>query len=157
MPSRLLPARFGGIRKVLLTLVLSGCWNHAEAAVTTLRVATEGSQVPLPPGVEGELYFIGREAIANAFRHAGASQIQVEVSSDDSYVRLHCDDGRGIEAGALKGAGKEGFRGALQRAASAPDHFRSTPTTVPAPSVRLDSLWGLVRLGTQGSPSKEEI
>jgi signal transduction histidine kinase len=62
--------------------------------------------------VEGELYFIGKEAIANAFRHAGASEIQVEMSSDGSYVRLRCrDDGRGIDPSILKGAGKGGHWG----------------------------------------------
>jgi signal transduction histidine kinase/ligand-binding sensor domain-containing protein len=77
-------------------------------------VSIEGSQTPLPTSVEGELYFIGREAIANAFRHAGASQIQVQMSSDDSYLRLRCrDDGRGMDAAVLNGSGKEGHWGLL--------------------------------------------
>lgn len=61
-------------------------------------VNTEGSDKPVSPIIESELYFIGREAIANAFRHAGASQIQVEISSDGKMVQLRCqDDGIGID------------------------------------------------------------
>jgi signal transduction histidine kinase len=75
---------------------------------------TEGSHAPLDSSLEGELFFIGREAIANAFRHAGASQIAVEMSSDGRNVRLCCrDDGRGIDPCLLKGAGKDGHWGLL--------------------------------------------
>jgi len=77
-------------------------------------VVTEGSHAPLDPSLEGELYFIGREAIANAFRHAGASQIAVEMSSDGRNVRLSCrDDGCGIDPSLLKGTGKDGHWGLL--------------------------------------------
>lgn len=61
-------------------------------------VTSEGSDDPASPIVESELYFIGREAIVNAFRHADASQISVEISSDGKMVQLRCqDDGKGID------------------------------------------------------------
>ena len=48
--------------------------------------------------IEGELYFIGREAIHNALRYAEASHIQVEIISDGKMVQLRCDDdGLGID------------------------------------------------------------
>jgi signal transduction histidine kinase len=61
------------------------------------HVVVQGKPRPLHPLVGDEVYRIAREAIANAFRHAAAHQIDVEVSftSDELRVRVH-DDGRGV-------------------------------------------------------------
>jgi signal transduction histidine kinase len=61
-------------------------------------VIAEGSYNAVSSMIEAELYFIGREAIDNAFRHANASHIQVEIISDGKMVQLRCDDdGLGID------------------------------------------------------------
>ena len=61
------------------------------------HVVVQGKPRPLHPLVGDEVYRIAREAIANAFRHAAARQIDVEVSftNDELRVRVH-DDGRGV-------------------------------------------------------------
>ena len=63
----------------------------------SFQIVVQGKARPLHPLVGDEVYRIAREAIANAFRHAAAHHIDVEVSftSDELSVRVH-DDGRGI-------------------------------------------------------------
>jgi signal transduction histidine kinase len=58
-----------------------------------------------------EVYRIGREAIVNAFRHAGASQIEVDVdyASRELHVIIR-DNGRGIDPGILQ-SGRDGHWG----------------------------------------------
>ena len=69
-------------------------WEHN----LQFSVIAEGSYNAVSSMIEGELYFIGREAIDNAFRHADASHIQVDIISDGKMVRLCCDDdGLGID------------------------------------------------------------
>lgn len=76
-------------------------------------VSTEGICPSLNPLVQDELYFIGREAITNAFRHAEASAIDIEISANQKSMRLLCrDDGRGIDPTILRG-GKTGHWGLL--------------------------------------------
>lgn len=91
-------------------------WDHS----VQFSVTTEGSQVALHPIVEDELFMIGREAVANAFRHAGASRIVVEINSDGRAMRLRCrDDGRGIESSMLQQAKRNhhwGYVGMRERA-----------------------------------------
>jgi signal transduction histidine kinase len=61
--------------------------------------------------VGDEVYRIAREAIANAFRHAAADRIDVEVSftSDELRVRVQ-DDGRGVSDEMIQ-AGRPGHFG----------------------------------------------
>jgi signal transduction histidine kinase len=75
------------------------------------HVVVQGKPRPLHPLVGDEVYRIAREAIANAFRHAAARQIDVEVSftSDDLRVRVH-DDGRGVSEEVIE-AGRPGHFG----------------------------------------------
>jgi signal transduction histidine kinase/ligand-binding sensor domain-containing protein len=76
------------------------------------HVSVEGSSVSLHPVVEDELYLIGREAVANAFKHAQASQIEVEINSDGSTIRLRCrDNGCGIDLKDLQRSGHNGHWG----------------------------------------------
>ena len=53
---------------------------------TGFRVIVEGSLAALHPIVRDEVYRIGREAVVNAFRHAGAKNITVEVL----YLEINC-------------------------------------------------------------------
>jgi signal transduction histidine kinase/ligand-binding sensor domain-containing protein len=108
-------------------------------------VTTEGSYDVVSPAVVSELYFIGREAIANAFRHANASQIRVEFSSDGKKIQLRChDDGGGIDPGfEKKGCRRHwGFIGMRERAQKIGARFecwsrpgRGTEITVTVPTV----------------------
>jgi len=48
--------------------------------------------------VRDEVYRIGREALVNAFRHARASTVELEIHYAPKRLRLHVrDDGRGID------------------------------------------------------------
>ena len=78
---------------------------------TLFRVIVEGSARPVHPIVRDEVYRIGREAVVNAFRHAHAKNITVEVSYLENQLRLLInDDGRGIDPELLE-SGRDGHWG----------------------------------------------
>jgi signal transduction histidine kinase len=78
---------------------------------TVFRVIVEGSPRALHPIVRDEVYRISREAVVNAFRHARAKNIMVEVSYLDNALRvLVNDDGRGIDSEVLE-SGRDGHWG----------------------------------------------
>jgi signal transduction histidine kinase len=71
--------------------------NHVQGrAQTTLEV--EGEEIPLAPGCVHHLVSIGQEAVSNAIRHAGPTQILVHVkfASDALYLSIR-DDGCGFQ------------------------------------------------------------
>ena len=75
------------------------------------RVVVEGRPRPLHPVIRDEVYRIGREALANAFRHSGATAIEVEIEYAARVLRLLVrDDGRGIDPQVLE-AGRDGHWG----------------------------------------------
>jgi len=75
------------------------------------RVIAEGPVRPLRPIIRDEVYRIGREAVVNAFRHAGARTIEVELEFGWRQLRLLIrDDGKGIDPEVLH-AGVEGHWG----------------------------------------------
>jgi len=75
------------------------------------RVVVEGKRRPLHPLIRDEVYRIGREAIVNAFRHARAEHIEVEIDYAPRRLRVVVrDDGCGIEP-ALTSSGREGHFG----------------------------------------------
>jgi len=75
------------------------------------RVVVEGRRRPLHPLIRDEVYRIGREAILNAFRHAHAKHIEVEIDYAPRQLRvLVRDDGRGIDL-AVATSGREGHFG----------------------------------------------
>ncbi len=75
------------------------------------RVVVEGSCMPLRSLVRDDIYRIGREALVNAFRHARASRIDLQLDYDPSQLRvLVRDDGCGIDTNVLK-SGRDGHWG----------------------------------------------
>lgn len=91
--------------------------NHRPA---TFRVAVEGQARDFHPIVRDEIYKIAAEALHNAFHHAQAKQVEVEIRYDDDQFRLRVrDDGKGIDAAVLSSHGPEGhygLRGMRERA-----------------------------------------
>ncbi len=68
------------------------------------RVVVEGSPRDLAPLVRDEIYRITGEALRNAFRHADAQRIEVEIRYDQRQLRLRVrDDGKGIDPAVLDG------------------------------------------------------
>jgi ligand-binding sensor domain-containing protein/signal transduction histidine kinase len=75
------------------------------------RVIVEGEPRPLHPLLRDDVYRIGREALINSFRHAGAKKIEIELNYIwNRLLVIVRDDGCGIEAGGLV-TGVEGHWG----------------------------------------------
>ncbi len=76
------------------------------------RVAVEGQSRDLHPILRDEVYKIAAEALRNAFLHANAKQVEVEIRYDDERFRLRVrDDGQGIDAAVLSVQSREGHYG----------------------------------------------
>ena len=86
-----------------------------------LHVAVEGEARELHPILRDEIYKIAAEALRNAFRHAQAGRVEVDIRYDDQQFRLRVrDDGKGIDPAVLANQGVEGhygLRGMPERAA----------------------------------------
>jgi ligand-binding sensor domain-containing protein/signal transduction histidine kinase len=75
------------------------------------RVIVEGHAQALHPILRDEVYRIGREAVVNAFRHAQAKNIEIEIEYRLKRFRfLVRDDGCGIDPKILE-SGREGHWG----------------------------------------------
>ncbi|HKA27517.1 MAG TPA: MASE1 domain-containing protein [Gaiellaceae bacterium] len=84
-----------------------------------LRIDVEGPDAPLgvDPRTEEELFAIGREALSNVARHAGARAATVRVTAGPGHVSLEvADDGRGFDA-TLDHPGHYGLESMRSRAA----------------------------------------
>jgi signal transduction histidine kinase len=80
-------------------------------ARATFRIVREGRPRDLRPVIRQEAYRIGREAVLNAFRHSGASRVEVDLEYAPTRLRITVrDDGRGITPG-LFGSGSGGHKG----------------------------------------------
>jgi signal transduction histidine kinase/ligand-binding sensor domain-containing protein len=75
------------------------------------RVLVEGQVRTLRPMIRDEVYRVGREALANAFRHSQAANIEVELEYSDRELRLLVrDNGCGIDPLVLQ-SGRDGHWG----------------------------------------------
>jgi len=78
----------------------------------TFEVAVEGTPRSLHPILRDEVYRLVAEALRNAFRHAQARKIEVEIRYGEREFRLQVrDNGRGIDPSVLSGDGREGHYG----------------------------------------------
>ena len=65
---------------------------------TEFLVIVGGPVLSLQPGIHDEVYRIGREAVLNAYRHARARNIQLEMEYAPKYLRVVVrDNGCGID------------------------------------------------------------
>jgi signal transduction histidine kinase len=85
-----------------------------------LALSVHGTQRALHPVAMEEAYLIAREALANAFRHAGTERVELELTFGSNELRIRISDsGKGIDADILaKGAlaGHWGLAGMRERA-----------------------------------------
>jgi signal transduction histidine kinase/ligand-binding sensor domain-containing protein len=84
-----------------------------------IEVEVEGGPRNLNPVVRDEAYRIAGEALRNAFRHARARRITVEIRYDKRQFRLRVsDDGKGIDEETIRRqpAGHFGLNGMRERA-----------------------------------------
>jgi signal transduction histidine kinase/ligand-binding sensor domain-containing protein len=79
---------------------------------TDFRVIVDGASRDIVPLVRDEVYRIACEALHNAFRHAQAKLIEVEIQYARRQLRLRFrDDGKGIDPKILSEGGREGHFG----------------------------------------------
>jgi signal transduction histidine kinase len=84
----------------------------AEDLPAKFRVVCGGARQEIDPDVREEIYLIGREALLNAFHHAKATEIEVEMAYDVKQLRLCVrDDGIGIEPDILEAGRRPGHWG----------------------------------------------
>jgi len=76
------------------------------------RVHVEGASVALAPIVRDEVHRIAVEAVRNAFLHAQAGRIEVEIRYERRRFRLRVlDNGKGIDQKVLGASGRSGHFG----------------------------------------------
>ncbi|QWT21336.1 ATP-binding protein [Bacillus sp. NP157] len=84
----------------------------AAEGTTTFNLVCNGRQRVLEAPVCEEVHFICREAMLNAFHHARATRVEVEITYDPHHLRLRVyDNGVGIDAETLELGGKAGHWG----------------------------------------------
>ncbi|HUP07859.1 MAG TPA: ATP-binding protein, partial [Caldimonas sp.] len=118
--------------------------QRAEGRVD-MHVEVHGLTRPLHPIVRDEAFRIAGEALRNVLRHAGATQVEVEIVYDRQQFRLRVrDDGKGMAPEVLEQQsrpGHFGLQGMRERAAliggrltvwSAVDGGTEVELTVPA-------------------------
>ena len=85
-----------------------------DLAISTqseFRVIVEGAPRPLRPVIHDEIYFVGREALANAFRHSGAAEVILEIEYSSSHLRILVrDNGCGVDPQVVN-SGRDGHWG----------------------------------------------
>jgi signal transduction histidine kinase/ligand-binding sensor domain-containing protein len=93
----------------------------------SFQIRKIGLERVLKPHVADEIFFIGREALTNAFRHAAASRIEIDLDYGRRAFKCSCmDNGRGISApdrSKAEGDGHWGLRGMAERAAKSKARF----------------------------------
>ena len=110
---RLHPAGGGDLAQLITTAgqELAGS-EEAPGNPPVFGVTVEGARRDVAPLIQDEVYRIARELLRNAFHHAQAGRIEVEIRYDSRQFRLHVrDDGKGIDSEVLKAGGRAGHYG----------------------------------------------
>ncbi|HTF64336.1 MAG TPA: two-component regulator propeller domain-containing protein, partial [Edaphobacter sp.] len=96
--------------------------TSADGNASDFLVQVDGTPQDLHPMFRDEIYRITGEALRNAFHHAHARRIEVEIEYDPRQVRARVrDDGIGIDASMLSQEGRPGhfgLRGMRERSRS---------------------------------------
>jgi signal transduction histidine kinase/ligand-binding sensor domain-containing protein len=86
--------------------------DHTSQNSAVFHVEVEGTPRNLHPILRDEVYRIAGEALRNAFGHAQARHIEVEIRYDERQLRLRVrDDGKSIDPKVLSGDGRAGHFG----------------------------------------------
>ena len=102
-----------------LEQAFAGVQQEVGIGTATYRVIVEGRPRELKPMIRDEVYRIGREGLVNAFRHSGATHVELELEygAKELHVLVR-DDGRGIDPEVVHGGsdGHWGITGMRERA-----------------------------------------
>jgi signal transduction histidine kinase len=86
--------------------------KHLDSPAPTFQMIVEGERKPLPQVLHDEVYRIAHELLRNAFQHAHADRIEVEIRYNEQALRLRIrDNGNGIDPKVLKEGGSSGHWG----------------------------------------------
>jgi len=85
---------------------------EANQSSAEFKVVVEGTPRNLHPILRDEVYRLATEALRNAFRHAAAQNVEVEIRYHEKSFRLRVrDDGKGIQPEVVREYGREGHYG----------------------------------------------
>jgi signal transduction histidine kinase len=126
----------------LLSSLTAAARAMVEGGSVNVVTASTGNPRPIPLRIANGLMRIGREAIANAVRHADPSNLSILLHYESESVRLTIqDDGIGfVKSGDLLGFGLRGMRNraadisAILEIDSQPQHGTRIVATAPLPA-----------------------
>ncbi len=102
-----------------LEQAFAGVQQEVGVSAAAYRVLVDGRPRALKPMIRDEVYRIGREGLVNAFRHSGATHVELELEygAREFHVLVR-DDGRGIDPQVVRGGtdGHWGIPGMRERA-----------------------------------------
>ena len=102
--------------------------RDVESAGVHADVRVDGTETPLPPGVDFTAYRIVQEGLTNVLKHAGRATATVVIGYEDTALRLEIlDDGRGVNGQAT--AGGHGLIGMRERVGVYGGSFEAGPRT----------------------------
>jgi signal transduction histidine kinase len=94
--------------------------THQNPSAPAFRIEVGGAPRDLHPVVREEVYRIAAEALRNAFWHANAQHVEMEIWYEERQLRVRVrDDGKGIDPKDLGDDGRErhyGLPGMRERA-----------------------------------------
>ena len=100
------------LARAIRTLEVELAVDQGDSNSPNFRVQVEGTPRDLAPIVRDDVYRIAGEAVRNAFRHAQAARIEVEIRYDQRQLRLRIrDDGKGIDPQVLEAGARAGHYG----------------------------------------------
>ena len=133
--------RSWGSRRSELVVALSAVHQEFSTAHgVDFRVNVVGQQQPLRPAIQDEIYRIGREALINAFCHAAARRIELELEYTSSGLTMRVlDDGCGIDPHVLDTGrkGHWGLTGMRERAARIGGRFKISSSSGAGTEIQL--------------------
>ena len=113
-----------------LAASLEDLCRHTSTGQLRCNLETSGGTNELPGDVQEQLYRIAQEAVSNAVKHSGASEIRLIQACEPDAIKLSIrDNGRGADLGQLLPARGFGLRSQRTRAESigARIDYRSAP------------------------------
>ncbi|MEU0003097.1 sensor histidine kinase [Streptomyces sp. NPDC006314] len=130
--------------------------DRVRAGGLPVDLAVEGTERPLPPGVELCAYRVVQEALTNALKHAGPARAHVELryGTQELAVRV-TDDGEGTNPARVPAGGGHGLIGMRERANLYGGTISVGPRSEGGYEVRLTLPTSAAERSRRGAPEAE--